>query len=583
MSTRTYLNFDLSFEAREDGSFRARLTNAPIEDRPAVLFSLPLNDPHLEILLLKLDPGRRGIRRAGQDAAAQAAEELGGLLYDAVFSTDLLVAWSRADDMARSRDAGLRLRLQLGDAPVLAGLPWELLYDRRGNHYIALSERTPVVRYLEVAHPPVPKVVEGALHVLAVIASPSDLPELDVDGEWRRMKAALKPKIDDGTVRLDRLPKPIIAELSSWLRHHDVHVLHFIGHGDYDPQAQDGILYFTDAHERQFPVGPSILGPYLRDHDPLRLVVLNACQSARADATDPFGGMAQGLVQQHCTAVVAMQFPVSDEAATAFSSEFYGALADGLPVDQATTAARKSLLAQRSVEWATPVLFLRSPDGLVFDTVAPASSPLGQSRDTAPDRAHAASSATAAGSARARRVAMALALLLVIFVGVAYWYASGRPQDEVPVAHAAPSLSPTTVVPSTTGPAPTSNNSSSPSSSVTTSSAGTTRAPQATVVAVGTVTVADANLGGLWSRRDRDAEGALPTHESRPANAGDWYPNGSRLTIVCATRGATYPVHYADGHTESWRTWLRIADGTWVPSAAAKEIHVDGLNSYPAC
>ena len=76
------------------------------------------------------------------------------------------------------------------------------------------------------------------------------------------------------------------------------------------------------------------------------MVVLNACRSARTDAIDPFGGMAQGLVQQDATAVVAMQFPISDRAAVTFTGEFYGALVDGLPVDQAVSSARKSLLAE---------------------------------------------------------------------------------------------------------------------------------------------------------------------------------------------------------------------------------------------
>ena len=67
------------------------------------------------------------------------------------------------------------------------------------------------------------------------------------------------------------------------------------------------------------------------------MVVLNACRSARTDALDPFGGLAQGLVQQDATAVVAMQFPISDRAAMAFTSDFYGSLVDGLPVDQAIT------------------------------------------------------------------------------------------------------------------------------------------------------------------------------------------------------------------------------------------------------
>ena len=112
-----------------------------------------------------------------------------------------------------------------------------------------------------------------------------------------------------------------------------------------------------------------MLGPYLRDHDPLRMVVLNACRSARTDAVDPFGGIAQGLVQQDATAVVAMQFPISDRAAVTFTGEFYGALVDGLPVDQAVSSARKALQAEFRDEWATPVLFLRSPDGNIFENV----------------------------------------------------------------------------------------------------------------------------------------------------------------------------------------------------------------------
>jgi hypothetical protein len=73
--------------------------------------------------------------------------------------------------------------------------------------------------------------------------------------------------------------------------------------------VQDGVLYFCDRYGRRAPVSSTVLGPYLRDHDPLRLVFLNACQSARVDSSDPFSGMAQGLVQQDCVALVAMQFP----------------------------------------------------------------------------------------------------------------------------------------------------------------------------------------------------------------------------------------------------------------------------------
>jgi hypothetical protein len=369
MASRTYQNFDLLLEAAEGGGFRARVTTSPLGECPSGRFTLPFDATQLENLLLKLDPGRSGTRRAGSDPQSQASMDLGGPLFESVFSEDIMLTWQRSQDQARDHGDGLRLRLRLTDAPSIAGLPWELLYDRRGNSFIAQSERTPVVRYLEVPQPPRPLAVDGALRILAVISSPTDLPELDVEDEWRRVQDALESRVAAGTVKLDRLPAPTVQALSAWLRQNDVHILHFIGHGDYDERIQDGVIYFQDRYGRSTKVSPTVLGPYLRDHDPLRLVLLNACQSARVDSTDPFSGMAQGLVQQDCTAVVAMQFPISDGAATTFTGEFYGALADGFPVDQAATSARKALIAEYAAEWATPVLFLRAPDGRVFDNI----------------------------------------------------------------------------------------------------------------------------------------------------------------------------------------------------------------------
>ena len=369
MATRTYLNFDLLLEKEADGSYAALVTGSPVGAASSVRFQLPFDGTTLENLLLKLDPGRSGTRRAGANAQQQAAMDFGGPLYDAIFRDDVLLAWSRSQDLARDQGGGLRLRLRLTEAGEIAGLPWELLYDKPNNNFLAQSERTPLVRYLDI--PAVPRVikVDGPLRVLAIISSPTDLEILDIEGEWARLQEAMKDRIEAGSVVLDRLPKPVVSELGPWLRHHQTHVIHFVGHGDFDERLREGVIYFQNKSGASAPVTSSVLGPYVRDHDPLRMVVLNACRSARTDAVDPFGGMAQGLVQQDATAVVAMQFPISDRAAVAFTGDFYGSLVDGLPVDQAVTSARKALLGEFRDEWATPVLFLRAPDGEIFEGV----------------------------------------------------------------------------------------------------------------------------------------------------------------------------------------------------------------------
>jgi hypothetical protein len=68
---------------------------------------------------------------------------------------------------------------------------------------------------------------------------------------------------------------------------------------------------------------------------------------------------------------VAMQFEISDEAAITFAGEFYSALAEGVPVDAAVAEARKAIYATNDVEWATPVLYMRSPNGVLFKLAAP--------------------------------------------------------------------------------------------------------------------------------------------------------------------------------------------------------------------
>jgi hypothetical protein len=396
MPPRRYLDFDLLVEQQAEDQYQALVTGSPVGEATSQEFRLPFDRQTLEILLLKLDPGRSGTRRVGASTQQQAAMDFGGPLFDALFRDEVGVAWSRSQDLSRAQGAGLRLRLRLTGAPAIAGLPWELLYDRRTNAFPAQSERTPLVRYLDVPHVPRPLLVDGPLRVLAIISSPTDLEPLDVDAEWERLREALADRIDGRQVVLDRLPSPRLAELGPWLRRRPTHVVHFIGHGDFDDRLHEGVLYFQDRLGGRTAVTSSVLGPHLRDHDPLRLVVLNACRSARTDAVDPFAGIAQGLVQQDATAVVAMQFPISDRAAVTFTSDFYGSVADGLPVDQAVTSARKALLAEFRDEWATPVLFMRAPDGAIFENVVatPASEPTGSTDatpgaagDTAPDTA----------------------------------------------------------------------------------------------------------------------------------------------------------------------------------------------------
>ena len=96
--------------------------------------------------------------------------------------------------------------------------------------------------------------------------------------------------------------------------------------------------------------------------------MLNACEGARSDASDPFAGVAQSLIQQGLPAVVAMQFEITDDAAIIFARELYGAIADGYPLEAALAEARGAIRDEGNLtEWGTPVLYSRAPDGRLFD------------------------------------------------------------------------------------------------------------------------------------------------------------------------------------------------------------------------
>ena len=106
-----------------------------------------------------------------------------------------------------------------------------------------------------------------------------------------------------------------------------------------------------------------------------RLVLLNSCSGAATGVNDLFSGTAAALVRGGVSAVAAMQYPISDAAAVAFARGFYTAIAHGRGVDDATSSGRVAILGSRTrtLEWVTPVMYLRGRDSRLF--ILPAASP----------------------------------------------------------------------------------------------------------------------------------------------------------------------------------------------------------------
>jgi len=385
MPQRSYLDFDLLIESAGPGRYRARVLASPAGESRPVPVEMPFSDLEFENLLLRVGQPRRHAVRSLNSPEVEAVRDFGGRLFDAVFHDQLRATLDASVQQVESADAGLRIRLRLADSPELSDLPWEYLYDRDARRFLALSEWTPVVRYLDLASRIRPLSVHPPLRILVMAASPTDFDPLDVKAEWARVRDALRDVRRTGRVVVERVRTGTLADLRRQLLHSEYHVFHFIGHGRYDPQAQDGVLALEGPNGRAQLISGADLGAMLHDHRSLRLALLNSCEGARGGRTDPYAGTAQSLIYQGIPAVVAMQFEITDGAAITFAHSLYEAVADGYPLDAAMSQARNAIRDQPNpVEWATPVLYLRAPDGRIFDVSTAPSEPAPPTSPTTP-------------------------------------------------------------------------------------------------------------------------------------------------------------------------------------------------------
>ncbi len=364
-----YLDFELEIGT---GSGRvypvAVVRSAAGEAREMMQF--PYDDLALENQLLML---QNALLRSGGKPRhillpeEQSVQDFGLALFKILFVGEIGNCYAVSQREAEQQDKGLRVKLRIL-SPEMATIPWEFLYDPGRAEYICLSRNTPVVRYLELPQPPQPLPVTLPLRILGMIATPTNLPLLDVQREQQRMEKALEALQQRGLVQLTWLAGQTWRDVQQAMREGPWHIFHFIGHGSFDPLADEGLVAFTDEQGQADLFRATQLARLLSDHRSLRLVVLNACESAKSGRHDVFSSAAANLVRHGIPAVLAMQYTITDAAAIVFSRAFYEALAAGMPIDAAVSEARKavSFEVENTLEWGIPVLFMRSPDGVLF-------------------------------------------------------------------------------------------------------------------------------------------------------------------------------------------------------------------------
>jgi hypothetical protein len=269
--------------------------------------------------------------------------------------------------LAEAEGGPLLLRLELADAE-LQGVPWEALCKPgEAMGFWASSPDLLPVRGVTSTEPWQPRVVRGALRVLAVAPTGSAV--------LRGLEEALADRIAAGEVEwLDPVEGRAarVPSLFDRLRREPIpHVLHFLGHGG----QENGVPVLRladdeDGDETWLPV--ELLAQQLRAslRGFLRLVVLECCEGARPSA---FASAAEILGRAGADAVVAHLWPVKTDVARTCSAELYRALAGADrgqgDIAAAANEARRAILGafDGSAEAFSPVVYLRGPDGVLFD------------------------------------------------------------------------------------------------------------------------------------------------------------------------------------------------------------------------
>ena len=269
-------------------------------------------------------------------------------------------AVSYLNEQIRKRSSGQpRLRIELRIPRRLAEYPWEIAACEGINH-LAVHSALSVVRVngsLGSQRPTTPTgqllcQVVGVEHHSAGGWSP-----LQTAQEIEAVRQEIEYASTQGQFAV------IVDQLGSWRelvtryreRPGPPHIFHFAGHG-----LEQGLgLVFRGVNGEPEEVAAEKVAQLLASRVGNRhthLVFLNACTSSAAGKGpfQPFGGVAELLVQQGIPLVVGLQTPVEDNEAIELARVFYAALSRWDAVDCALQEAREKLffLGGSGVGWA---------------------------------------------------------------------------------------------------------------------------------------------------------------------------------------------------------------------------------------
>ncbi len=154
-------------------------------------------------------------------------------------------------------------------------------------------------------------------NVLLAFANPTNTSRLRLDTEAREIQQSIERSKYRDNINLVTLQATTIKDFRRVLLEKTFHVIHISGHG-----SRNGLLLANDRGG-QYVVDPPTFLELFQRYPSISCILLNSCYS-----------MVQGrLLASSIPFTIAIDTPIIDDVAIAFSSGFYDALGAGHPID----------------------------------------------------------------------------------------------------------------------------------------------------------------------------------------------------------------------------------------------------------
>lgn len=358
-----------------------------VVDGEKFIFNNPLSDQNLKEFRWYIE--RSWQYRTREEASRierieSSLRQHGQKLFNAVFEASPR-AMGMYERLLAQRDKGKDCSIVINtQEPRILRLPWELLADT-GGYLFSKAPPIYVHRQVQNYRKNKPRNFSLPVRVLVIISRPDSAGFFDPRSSAEPLLDALDAL--DGQAEVEFLRPPTLQALMHRVRDRKrppVHVVHFDGHGVYDPVVGLGFLLFEKDDYTRDPVDAERLGSLLNECG-IPLMFLDACQSGEPDEKNPFGSVAARLIESDVGGVVAMNYSVLVETSRRLCSHFYSALTRGESVNAALGVARLELLAddtrhryysyseERNItvtlqDWFVPVLYQQGDELVLFPT-----------------------------------------------------------------------------------------------------------------------------------------------------------------------------------------------------------------------